>query len=489
MQSIKTEGLRFLDAQGRERIFHGVNLKGYENYGLLDEDFFRRAAALGFNCLRLAACWENLEPEKGKYNEEMLRKIDVIFDLAAQYGVYVFLDLHQDLYSSFGVGNGDGAPAWATLADGRKRAEKARLVWAEGYFFSKAVHAAFDHFWNNDPTLGKGLQDHMAELWQFLAQRYAHHPAFFGFDLLNEPFPGSDGGKVFRKLVGKLVRVCAVSPAVHRVQFLKGGANKATRPHAALDVLTTDVLYKVTTAAGKLVQRFDTEKYTPFVQRMTDALRAVTPNGVIFMEHSYYSNLGVPFAGKAPTQGGAKEEVVYSPHAYDFTVDTPAYQYASNERVGFMFDEARRAQERLNTPVLVGEWGGGGEGESFFPHIAFLLDRFDSFKWSNVYFTYGKNFFNQPIMRLLSRPYPVAVNGEIVRFQSAPEAGSFTLDFTQSAATDPALPTELYLPRALKSVEAEGFTWREEAIPGGTGLRLLLTGGGAGEHRVTVQLA
>ena len=503
MHEIKTSGLRLLDALGRERIFHGMNLKaddtGKAEFGklkLLDEEFFRRSAALGFNVLRLGIHWESLEPEKGKLNEGLLRRVDEIFATAEKHGMYVFLDMHQDVYG--------GMPEWTRITDGIKWPKKTRFVWAEGYFWGRAVHRAFDNFWDNTPTQGKGLQDHFAELWQILARRYADSPAFFGFDLLNEPFPGKDGGKAFRKLVCKLVRVAAVSPTVNRIEFIRNAMGKQTR-NRVLDVLTPEVLYKVTQggAAEKLHNEFYNEKYSPFIAKMSEAIREITPKGLVFVEHSYFSNIAVPFTAKLP-EG---EAVCYSPHGYDFTVDTPAYAFANNARVKAIFDENLRAQRRLNVPVLVGEWGAGYMGEKCFPHIEFLADLFDAYNWSFAYFTYTEGMYDTAETEILVRPYPVAVNGEIKGYSYDSSTGTFTLEFTQPADADSSLPTEIYLPRAAESVEAEGFEWWEkEILPGvkwivspkeegeapreimSTGRMLLLIGGGAGEHRIMVKL-
>ena len=458
MQHITVQGQRFVDEQGRERIFHGINLKcdsasvreepPFGRLALLDEEFFRRSETLGFGLLRLGINWEDIEPEKGRYNEVYLQKVDEIFDLAGKYGMYVFIDMHQDLYSSFGngKGGGNGMPLWACAPDGYET-KPAKKVWAEGYFWGKAVQRSFDHFWNNDPVLGKGLLEHFAEAWQTLARRYGDHPAFFGFDLLNEPYPGTPGGRVFRKLVGKLVRVLAVSPTVSRIEFLKNALCKETRGRA-LEVLSPAVMDKVTRAAWDLVRQFDLERYTPFVARMQGALREVTQNGVLMVEHCYYSNLGIPFSATLPE---GESNACYTPHGYDFFVDTPLYKYASNARVGFIFEESRRAQQRLNVPVIVSEWGGGGEGEDFFPHIKFMMDLFDSFNWSNTYFAYRKEFYDKPLPRVISRPYPMAVNGVLEKFKVDTEAKTFTLWYTPGEAD---LPTEIYLPDGYESVDA-----------------------------------
>jgi endoglycosylceramidase len=319
-------------------------------------------------------------------------------------------------------------------------------VWAEGYFWGKAVHRAFDHFWANDQVLGKGLQDHLGDVWQMLARRYGNQPALFGWDILNEPFPGSLGGKVFRTLVGKLVRTCLVSPTVQRVKFLRNVTHKETQGRA-LDVLTPAVMEKVTSAAQALVARFEQEHYAPFVARMQRAIRAVTQRGVLIVEHNYFSNLGIPFTAPLPKE---EQKLCYSPHGYDFMVDTPAYEFANDARVGFIFGRAQQSQQQLNIPVLVGEWGGGGEGEGFFPHIKYLMNLFDSYRWSNAYFTYTPGLFEQPIMRILSRPYPMAVNGEIKQFHCDDDAKRFTLAFAPSGNA----PTVIYLPNGYERVDA-----------------------------------
>jgi endoglycosylceramidase len=477
--------MRFRDEQGRERIFHGLNFKNgdigkgkayaIENLRQLDDNFFALCEARGFNILRLGVCWENLEPVQGEYDETYLQAVDAIFEHADKHGVWIFLDMHQDLYSSFDQNAGDGAPAWATITDGHKR-KPTKFVWAEGYFWSKAVQHAFDHFWANDAVGGKGLQEHFAALWRMLAKRYADHPAFFGFDLLNEPYPGTPGGKIFRKLIAKLVRVCLISPKVDRIAFLKNAIPKKKRDHI-LDVLTPEVIYEVTQggAAERISSKFYQETYAPFIDKITKAIRETTSKGIVLVEHTYYSNLAVPFT----LDFDKNERICYSPHGYDFTVDTPAYAFANNARVGALFAENRRAQLRLNVPVIVGEWGGGGEGESFFPHIEYLMRLFDSWNWSNAYFTYTEGFFDCPLARVLSRPYPMAVNGDIESFLFDRATGVFQLAFNQTEDND--AETVIYLPAAPKQVDADAPYTIETPPNGAVYLKLA---GKRGAHRV-----
>ena len=159
MLKITTFEKKFIDSSGRQRIFNGVNLceKGWhpdENserqYAFnFSEELIADLSRKGFNLVRLGLTWDSIEPEPGKYNEENLDKIQKVADLCAKYGIYFYLDMHQDLYSGAPLTAGDGAPAWACITDGAKFTPT-KLVWAEGYFWGKAVHKAFDHFWAND---------------------------------------------------------------------------------------------------------------------------------------------------------------------------------------------------------------------------------------------------------------------------------------------------------------------------------------------------
>ena len=151
MERIVTDGMRFVDESGRTRLFNGMNiddknLDQTEFRHNLDDEFFKKYKSNGFDIIRLAVTWQNLEPTMGKYNESYLESIDRIFDRAEKYGVYILLDMHQDIYSGNGGKScGDGAPEWAALTEGAKPRQPI-FVWADGYFFGRWVHKSFDNF-------------------------------------------------------------------------------------------------------------------------------------------------------------------------------------------------------------------------------------------------------------------------------------------------------------------------------------------------------
>lgn len=460
MESIFTRGKVFIDEFGRERIFNGVNFcdkQGYDvckytfNY-LRDRSVLTKCREHGFNIIRLGFTWSAVEPQPNCYNEKYLDDIGDILDCAFENGIYIYLDMHQDLYSDQTC-CGDGAPKWATLTDGYK-ASIPKKVWAEGYFYGKAVHRAFDNFWNNTKVNGKGLQDYYADMWRHIAEKFKDKPALFGFDLMNEPFPGTDGGKIFRQLIANAVKVSLTD---NRINVFKLGTDliKEKGLQGPLKQFNGDVFHKIVEAGEPLVHKFDTQKYSPFLNKVSKSIRESTDKGIIFMDSCYYCNLGIPTSTPPVTIDGEKEQkLCYSPHSYDLTVDTPIYKFADSSRVSSMFDEHKKAQDRLNVPVLVGEWGSESNGVSWLPHIEFLLELFDNNKWSNTYWAFTKQSFKRPICKVLTRPYPKAVTGEIISYHFDREQNIFTLEFNQEKEFS--VPNEIYLPSEQASIVLDG---------------------------------
>ncbi len=115
---ISVEGTQFKDSFDRHIILSGINkVNKDKKMNYIDNDSLSSYAQLnkyGFNCICLGVIWDGVEPEPGKYDEKYLDKLEEIVIWAAQNGIYVLLDMHQDLYS---VLYSDGAPEWATLTE------------------------------------------------------------------------------------------------------------------------------------------------------------------------------------------------------------------------------------------------------------------------------------------------------------------------------------------------------------------------------------
>ena len=485
MEKIFADGKRLVDSLGRERIFNGFNVcdKGVYNESTKKRDYgtlWHKGLAKdlkenGFDLIRLGLIWDAVEPQKGQYNKEYIDFIkDVLAECEAE-GVYVYLDMHQDLYSGFGNGCGDGAPEWACLTDGYKY-HKALFVWAEGYFWGRAVHRAFDNFWDNK----NGVQDDYRNMWSYIVETLGGSPAVMGFDIMNEPFPGKSGGKIFRKIIGGVVKTTLTDKAINKSKMIKYALSSKDR-HKVLDFYGGEQLRKVSSAADELVKKFDLEKYFPFFNKTSEALGKISDKMMI-IENSYFSNLGIPCSTPVPEICKEKNNAIFAPHAYDFMVDTPSYKYANNQRIKAIFDEHRRTQDRMDVPVIVGEWGGFTEGNEWFHHIKFLLELFDFNKWSQTYWAYFDGILDGEVTKdVLCRPHPIAVTGEIQSYRHDRKNDTFTLTYKQEKEFDS--ETEIYINKPFKEIITDG-EYTEEKITDTKSILKFRTG--TGENTIKI---
>ncbi len=151
MKRLRCDGPRFVDEAGRQVLLRGLNLGGdckvpYPNGGTqhplgpagfapdaeaedrisfigrpfpLSEarEHFARIRDWGMNCLRLLTTWEAIEHAgPGQYDRAFIEYYAELSRLAGEYGMYVFVDFHQDVWSR--ASGGDGAPLWTFAAAG-----------------------------------------------------------------------------------------------------------------------------------------------------------------------------------------------------------------------------------------------------------------------------------------------------------------------------------------------------------------------------------
>ncbi|MDR1805158.1 MAG: cellulase family glycosylhydrolase [Clostridium sp.] len=505
MDKIFAQGMRFVDEYGRERLLRGINMidkKPYQGKKIsfkyaADDEYLKRCRDCGFNLIRLGALWEVLEPEPGKYNEAFLDELCGILERCEKYGIYVYFDVHQDVWGEYANLGGSGAPSWATLTDGYK-VKNTRFVWAEGYYFRKAVWSAFDNFWRNKPVHGKGLQDWYADLFRHLAERFKDKPALLGYEVMNEPVPGKLNGKILLKLIKSVVGA-ALKDEHFKLGKLLGAVVKKGDP---LEQFTAPLISKAGEKCAPLLREFEDKYYTPFVNKIALAVKEVDPERMVVFDQCYWSNFFVPCnVGPVKKSDGSTDgNLCYSPHGYDLMVDTPAYEFADNDRTAGIFEICRKAQERLDLPVIVGEWGGGGEGVNWYPHIDFLLDLWEKYKWSNTYFFYledeeelayrnkqdvGKqDLWDIPLPHtVLNRPFPMAVCGEIEAYHYDTAEHIFTLSYNQAEPSEQA--TEVFLPSRPQSVELDAGEYKLAEYGNAFCLKLST---GVGHHTLRVQL-
>jgi hypothetical protein len=253
MDRLTIKGDRFVDSAGRQVLLRGVNLGGdckvpYPNGGTnFPSDFsdhrevsfvgrpfplaeadehFARLKSWGMNCLRLLTTWEAVEHAgPGKYDTVYLDYFAEITRRAGDYGLYVFIDFHQDVWSR--MSGGDGAPGWTFevvgldftkfhasgaahvmqhkydyARGGRQEDRYPMMTWAKNYrmpanaimwtlFFCGDVFVP--DFKIEGRTAQDYLQSHYIGAMREVAKRVKGMPHVLGFDTLNEPGTGWTG--------------------------------------------------------------------------------------------------------------------------------------------------------------------------------------------------------------------------------------------------------------------------------------------------------
>ncbi len=189
------------DEQGGALLLHGLNVANDAKsdplrVGATTRDFILHMARVwGFNVSRHLIFWDAIEPEPGAYDSAYLDRLAERLDWYAEAGIWVVLDMHQDVYSQ--VFCCDGAPEWAVRTDGIPFEQQD--PWWQNYA-EPAVQRAFDNFWDHDGEHAD-VQAAYIEAWMQIVQRFHDHPALLGYDLMNEPHQGSIDTSDFERTV------------------------------------------------------------------------------------------------------------------------------------------------------------------------------------------------------------------------------------------------------------------------------------------------
>lgn len=447
-------GPHFQDEYGRTLMLRGVNLGGsskvpsrpdgatHRREGFFEhrdvsfvgrpfplaeaDEHFGRLAAWGFTFLRLLVTWEAIEHAgPGLYDEAYLDYMHAVVKKAAEHGIDLFIDPHQDVWSRFT--GGDGAPGWTLEAVGfditRFAETGAAIVHAtHGDPFPKmiwptnggklAAATMFTLFFGGNDFAPKTkvagepvqefLQRHYIAAIQQVALRLADLPNVVGYDTMNEPLPGyigwcdlnSPGGPVllgacptpFQGMqlgagmaqevgIWELGTLRIRRAGTHllnssRQRVWRDGydcvwrqndvwdLDAAGRPH----LLRPDHFCQV---AGRSVD-FSRDYYRPFAERFAQAIHAVDPKAVIFLEPPPDISL--------PSWHDSVEGFVYAPHWYDgyvlmtkhfspfLAVDVrtrrPVFLPGPIRRsFTAQLADLKREGERAGMPVLLGEFG------------------------------------------------------------------------------------------------------------------------------------
>ena len=185
---------------------------------------FSRLKRWGYNTMRYIFTWEAIEHAgPGRYDEEWCQFTIQVLRLAKDYGFYIFMDPHQDVWSRFT--GGSGAPMWTLYAVGLDPkkflatqaslvhntwpdvAKFPKMIWATNYT-RLACQVVFTLFFGGKDFAPKAiidgkniqdyLQDHFIGAYKHLALRIKEagdieNDVVIGWESINEPNRGLIG--------------------------------------------------------------------------------------------------------------------------------------------------------------------------------------------------------------------------------------------------------------------------------------------------------
>lgn len=255
---------RICDEEGRTIIPRGCNIGGSSKVPVADmqgqityvgkpfpleeaEERFAELKSWGLFFNRLVIPWEALEHEgPGIYDEAYLAYLRKISLAAQKYGVYLWIDPHQDVWGR--AAGGDGAPAWtlealgidtscleasgATLPHAEIAPPDRRplMTWPAGYnryaaatmftlFFAGNVYAPSARLdsgitgGNGAETAQDWLQQRYIEAFAHCKRRLKNCAAIAGWGTMNEPHPGFIGYTNLNNLENNMVAIGAMPGA------------------------------------------------------------------------------------------------------------------------------------------------------------------------------------------------------------------------------------------------------------------------------------
>lgn len=421
MERIHINGMNFQTAEGKQVLFNGINVvckdkeQGYFFPDL--EESFRAFRKMGFNLIRFGIFWDGVEPEPGKYDMEYLDQVKDAVLLAEKYGLYVMIDMHQDLFARKFI---DGAPDWATLDEGAYHPEGCTM-WYEAYLQSDAIIKAADNFWaNKEAEDGAGLLDHYEKMWEQIALHLDGCGNIIGWEPMNEPFMGGIARNAFGSATARIKEQFP--------QFDLANPVDITLEQQALFMgYVTEQL-----------QEFDRTTLMDFYCRMERAVRKHSTKplitggniysssnvrtGIRRLEQREEENTGIGDRGEG--------RQIYAPHGYDSVVDSDRYENFSKENVERLFADKRSSQKELRLPLIVGEWGAFPSRPFTNELIRHMNGILEKYLWSSTYWDYRPGLEKDENYAALCRAYPVETSGTLLSYHYDEERKCLEMTFT-----------------------------------------------------------
>jgi endoglycosylceramidase len=421
------EGRWFTDADGRVVTLHGLNMvykvgsyrPADSGFGADDAKWLRKH---GFNTVRLGIIYKGLEPEPPAdaatpdYDESYIRSLAKTESVLAKQRIFTLLDFHQDLYNE--KFQGEGWPDWQVIDDGVP--PEPQQGFPANYIVNAGLQRAFDNFWANVEVEGRGLQDAYADAWRLVAQRFRNAPYVMGYDILNEPWPGS--------------------------------------------AFNSDNCFNPMGCAT-----FDETTLGPFNERVIDAIREVDPRTLVFYEPLVTFDFSAD--SKLPDTGDAAAGFSFHNYCLPGAFGGPGSGPACEPLEDTVFANADKQSEETGDVPFLTEYGATDDFETIGRIVRLADDHMTSWQYWHycgcddpttagpgvqaLVFDankrpHGSNV-NREKLKVLARPYPRAVAGTPQSFGFDPDTKRFDLVYStrtpdgRRAGRD--LLTEVFVPK------------------------------------------
>jgi len=400
MLSVTPTGVWLTNSDGQVVLLHGFNevykLAPYEpSASGFSEDDAAFLAANGFNVVRLGVIWAGVEPQPGVYNAAYLQSIQQTVNMLAAHGIYTIIDMHQDLYSA-SLG-GEGAPEWATKTGGLPNKS---FGFPGSYYLNPAETAAWDGFWNNSNAAnGIGLEDNYAKAWETVAAAVAGNSSVIGYDIMNEPFPGTSW---LPTLLG--------SP-FYAYQQLTPMYNQVAAAIRAVDPDTALFVEPANPAVSEI----------PAILGLPIQLGTIDDANVVLAFHDYC-------AGSATSSicGWLAKQQAGTAHAYGKAHDIPVFmdEFGASNLPSDLRAEMNAADQYL---MSWSEWAYSGVGDITTSGSA----DGESVVYKPALPPTGDNV-NTGSLQVLASPYPQAVSGTPLKLSNT--NGAFTFSYSTAKA-------------------------------------------------------
>jgi endoglycosylceramidase len=446
------------DAHGRVLLIHGINvsMKGTlahsqsYKFGADDAAFL---ATNGFNAVRLTVERYNIEPTAGHFDPAYLAFIRRTVKLLHSYGVMTLIDFHQDEFGP--VFNDNGYPAWMTSTGGLPNLSQ--VGFPLQYLLNPAVNHAFDNLWNNgNDNRGESMWADDAEILGTAAAALARTPGVLGYDVINEPWPGTQYPSCFVVLVG--------------------------------------------------CPGFDAGKFSSYYAAMDKAIRAEDATHLVFIEPLVSFNYGIPTSVTPPS---GDRRIGFSFHDY------PVCSAAGDAGLGLPVGTACGVESKLainnavayatqqSTALLETEFGATTQpaairqsaaayDAAMVPWMFWSYQEVAGLGSGGVFTTPPARTPNRAALTSLARPYPQLVSGIPAGYGYSPNTHVFTASYsTQRARGKGSFGTnavsQFSIPRLAYPQGYVASVTGGQVVSGANSPLLLITAD-AGARRVTVEV-